>query len=103
MDGCSAISVSSCVSIVMSVCNHAYNNKKIIIHPASVRECCFKDVDQMEIGHRCSLILPVMPRGKFILKVLQHISSCHDSLHKNLHSRKSKRKLVVLYLQRPLR
>ena len=69
----------------------------------NVRERCFKDVDQMEIGRQCSLILPVMPRGNFILKVLQHISSCHDSLHKNLHSRKSKRKLVVLYLQRPLR
>ena len=25
MDGCLVISVSSCASIVMSVCNHAYN------------------------------------------------------------------------------
>ena len=28
MDGCLVISVSSCASIVMSVCNHAYNKKK---------------------------------------------------------------------------
>ena len=29
MDGCLVISVSSCASIVMSVCNHAYNKIKI--------------------------------------------------------------------------